>query len=106
MLELLWPIYVLCNAGDYSAITLEKHITNKLGMQMIARDPVLFAKFENSAMFAINAIAENDCLNGSSRAFEHPTQNLWRNLIRNQDYKILLVSLKQNFKPIFPQNSA
>lgn len=73
ILELLKPLYGLCNAGDYWAVALEEHIINDLGMQSVVSDPALFAKIEEGKLTGLSGVQVDDCLNAGLDSFEKHT---------------------------------
>lgn len=68
MLEHLRPLYGLCHAGDYWAITAEEHLINDLDMLSVISNPALYAKFDDSILIVVSGIQVDNCLCAGSTA--------------------------------------
>lgn len=73
LLELLNPLYGLCDAGDYYGVTIEEHAINDLGMTALLSDSALYAKFAGGRLIGISGLQVDDCLNAGNKEFEELT---------------------------------
>lgn len=74
VLLLLLPLYGMCDAGDYWAVTLTGHVKDDLGMVPLTGDPSLFIKEENGRTVGLLGGYVDDLLNGGDESFQTLTQ--------------------------------
>lgn len=74
LLELLLPLYGLCDAGDYWGITLDIHITDDLKMKPIKSDSAVYTWTQNGKISGLTGTYVDDCLNAGDEAFQAHTE--------------------------------
>lgn len=74
LLQLLRPLYGICDAGDYWAATITTHIRQDLGMEPAPGDPALVFKKGAAGIEGPLGIFVDDCLRGGDEAIQKLTE--------------------------------
>lgn len=73
LLELLMPLYGICDAGDYWGVTVEYHVEDDLNMKPSIGDPALYVMISDGEMDGIMGVYVDDSLNAGTPLFEKLT---------------------------------
>lgn len=74
LFELIFPLYGLCDAGDYWGLTIEDHLTNDIGMKPLTGDGAVFVRRNGDEIEGITGSYVDDCLNAGNADFEQTTE--------------------------------
>lgn len=69
LLELVKPLYGICEAGDYWGITMEEQLVNDLNMKPTPGDPALYVKVKGGKVIGITGSYLCNSLNGGNADF-------------------------------------
>lgn len=78
LLDLLLPLYGLCDAGDYWGVTLDIHITEDLGMKATKRDRAVYTWTQGEDICRISGTYVDDSLNAGIAEFQKHTEQTLR----------------------------
>lgn len=74
LLELIRPLYGVCDAGDYWGETIESHVVNDIGMKPLISDPSLYVKTGDDGPEGITGSYVDDCLHAGNEEFQKTTE--------------------------------
>lgn len=77
-LQLMKPLYGLCDSGDYWNVTIKRHITEDLSMTPCISDPSMYLKHENDSLIGMTGNYVDDELNSGTPKFEKLTEGTMR----------------------------
>lgn len=70
LLQLIQPLYGICDAGDYWGITVPSHIEDDLDMVLSLGDPYVYLKISDWKLEGIMEIYVDDNLNAGTKGFD------------------------------------
>lgn len=74
ILELLRPLYVTCDVGDYWGVTAHFHVEEDLGMKQTVGDPALYLKISDGELEGVVGIYVDDNIHVGNRNFEETNE--------------------------------
>lgn len=76
VLELLFPLYGLCDAGDYWGVTFEKHLVNDLNMTPMKSDGAMYCwkEGDDGEICGMTGTYVDDSLNAGTDKFQEHTK--------------------------------
>eukprot|EP00170_Pyropia_yezoensis_P002751 contig_11549_g2756 len=75
VLQVLKPLYGLCDAGDYSSATMTAHIKDDLCMSSLTGDPALYYKYGDGHADGLLGSYVDDMLLGGNENFQSLTES-------------------------------
>lgn len=74
ILELILPLYGICDAGDYWGVTVEYHVQDDLDMTPCIGDAAMYVKLVDGVLQGIMGVYVDDNLNAGTTEFEEMTR--------------------------------